>query len=79
MGFLKVTSKPKVSLHALIGSSNSWTMRIEGKVAQQWIVILIDSYITYNFLGPAEAKKSRFPICLEEKVKSMSGKWQPTN
>lgn len=64
-----MTAKPNISLHALFGSSNPKTMMVKGKIAVQWIVILIDTCSIHNFLDPAIVKGSEIPIYFEGKVK----------
>lgn len=56
-----------VSLHSLVGFSNPRTMRVKGKVAGQWVVILVDSAVPTNF-WIALSKRAKAPICVEEKV-----------
>lgn len=65
----KIPEKPKISLHPLMGSSNPRTMRVKGKVAGLWVVILIDSSSTHNFVDPTIAKRSKFLVCMKENVK----------
>jgi len=53
-----VESEPKMAeaeviLYALFGSPSLGTMRIKGKINGHWIVILIDTGSTHNFLDAA--------------------------
>ena len=41
---------PEITLYALVGSPSPGTMRIEGKIQRQYLVILIDTGSTHNFL-----------------------------
>lgn len=41
-------------------------MRVIRRVAGQWVVILIDSGSTHNFLDSGVAKKAKLPICAEK-------------
>lgn len=64
-----MTSKPEISMHALIDSLNPRTIRVKGKVASQWVLILVDSGNTYNFLDSTMDKRAKLPICAKEKVR----------
>jgi hypothetical protein len=54
---IPTTIEPKISLNAISGSLSPRTMRLEGLVKNQRVVILIDSGSTYNFLDPSILKK----------------------
>ena len=41
---------PEITLYALVGSPSPGTIRIEGKIQRQYLVILIDIGSTHNFL-----------------------------
>jgi len=41
---------PKISLHAITGTPSPKTMRIIGFIKTNWIIILIDSGRTHNFV-----------------------------
>lgn len=56
VGFTEIGTKLKILLHALIGSNNLKTTRVEWKLASQWVVILIDSSSTHNFIDTTAAK-----------------------
>jgi hypothetical protein len=51
------TIEPKISLNAISESLSPRTMRLEGLVKNQRVVILIDSRSTHNFLDPSILKK----------------------
>jgi len=53
---------PKISLHAIVGSVSPNTMRLEGTLQNQRVVILLDSGSTYNFLDPAALRQAHLPI-----------------
>ena len=60
--FESVESKPKIAkaeitLYALLGSPSPGTMRIKGKINGHWVVILIDTGSTHNFLDAAIISK----------------------
>lgn len=59
----------EISLHALVGSQNSKTMKIKGKVENQAVVVLIDSSSTHNFLKPSVVRKWNFLVHGKERVK----------
>lgn len=44
-------------------------MRVKGKIARQWIVILIYSGITNNFVDTAVSSRIKFSICAQERVR----------
>lgn len=48
---------PEISLHAIAGFLNPRTMRIQGRVKDCVVVILIDTGSTHNFLDPMVARK----------------------
>lgn len=52
LDFVTNSVQPEISLHALIGSVNPRTMRVQGRVRNQEVVILIDSGSTHNFIDP---------------------------
>ncbi|XP_042952297.1 uncharacterized protein LOC122289392 [Carya illinoinensis] len=60
---------PEISLHAIIGSRNPKTMRAKGKIGNQWVVILIDSENTHNFLDPAVLSRVHIPLVEEDKIR----------
>ena len=43
--------KRVISLHALLGTGDSQTMRLQGRVKNFFVVILVDSGSTHNFIG----------------------------
>ena len=60
--FESVESEPKIAkaeitLYALLGSPSPGTMRIKGKINGHWVVILIDTSSTHNFLDAAIVSK----------------------
>ncbi|OMO81357.1 Retrotransposon gag protein [Corchorus olitorius] len=50
-------SNPIITLHALLGATGPQTMRVAGKIKNQWIMILIDTGSTHNFINTAVAKR----------------------
>jgi hypothetical protein len=55
-------TEPKISLHALTGWSTPRTMRIEGRVGNHTLTVLIDSGSTYNFINSKIAEELQLPI-----------------
>lgn len=54
-----IQPQPKITLHALIGSINSKTMRVRGKLGTHWVTILIDSSST---LDPTISRNTQLPL-----------------
>ena len=57
-----IESKPKmaeaeITIYALLGSPSPSTMRIKGRINGHWVVILIDTSSTHNFLDVAILSK----------------------
>jgi hypothetical protein len=50
-------TEPEISLHALTGWSTPRTMRIEGRVGNHTLTVLIDSGSTYNFINSKIAEE----------------------
>ena len=55
-------SKAEITLYALLGSPSPGTMRIKGRINGHWIVILIDTRITHNFLDAAILSRLHLPV-----------------
>ncbi|KAJ0083278.1 hypothetical protein Patl1_30743 [Pistacia atlantica] len=53
---------PSVSLHALAGSNGLKTMQLQGKIAQQVVVVLVDLESTHNFLSEKIDNKEKLEI-----------------
>jgi hypothetical protein len=53
---------PEISLYAIIGSLHPKTMRIEGWIGSQKVLILIDSGSTHNFADTSICKKAHLLI-----------------
>ena len=51
------TDRPIISLHALSGTDGYQTMRIQGKVKNHTMIILVDSGSTHNFVDQAMIRK----------------------
>ena len=49
--------KPIISLHALLGTEDSQTMRLHGKVKNMRVVVLVDSGSTHNFVDQSVVKR----------------------
>lgn len=56
----------EITLYALLGSPSPGTMRIKGKINRHWVVILIDTSSTHNFLDVAIL--SKLQLCLDPAV-----------
>ena len=50
-------AEAKITLYALLGSPSPGTMRIKGKISGYWVVILLDTGNTHNFLDAAILSK----------------------
>ena len=50
-----------ISLNALLGTGDSQTMRLQGKVKNLPIIILVDSGSTHNFINQNVVKQVGFP------------------
>jgi len=48
---------PEISLNALTGVSNPQTMRVRGRCKGGWVVMLVDTGSTHNFLSTGMARK----------------------
>ena len=46
-----------ISLHALFSIEGYQTMRVQGKIKNQRVVILVDTCSTHNFVGQTAARK----------------------
>ena len=46
-----------ISLHALVGTEDHHTMRLEGRIKNQFLMILVDSVSSHNFLNQNTAKR----------------------
>ena len=46
----ELQDSPEITLYALVGSPSLGTMRIEGKIQGHYLVILIETSSTHNFL-----------------------------
>lgn len=47
-----VTNKDlEISLHAISGWSSTWSMKIDAYIGKQWMLILVDSRSTHNFIS----------------------------
>lgn len=55
-------TEPEILLHALTGWSTPRTMRIEGRVGNHTLTVLIDSGSTYNFINSKIAEELQLPI-----------------
>ena len=53
--------KTVISLHALLGTGDSQTMRVKDHIKQQPIIILVDSGSTHNFINQSVVKKLAWP------------------
>ena len=53
---------PEITLYALVGSLSPGTMRIEGKIQGQCLVILIDTGSTHNFLDAGSCSSLKLAI-----------------
>lgn len=56
----------EITLYALLGSPSPGTMRIKGKINRHWVVILIDTGSTHNFLDVAIL--SKLQLCLDPTI-----------
>ena len=45
--------QPIISLHAILGTGDSQTMRLQGKIKNTQLIILVDSGSTHNFMDYA--------------------------
>ena len=52
----------EISLHALKGLTNSKIIKVEGKVEESKLMILIDSGSTHSFLDESTAKRLKCPL-----------------
>ena len=59
-------AEAEITLYAPLGSPSPDTMRIKGKINGHWVVILIDTGITHNFLDAAIF--SKLQLCLDPTV-----------
>ena len=51
------SQKPVISLHAMLGTGDTNTMRLQGRIKNTQLVILVDSGSTHNFMDQTIAKK----------------------
>jgi hypothetical protein len=52
----------RISLHAIASSPAPKTMRMMGRLNNQFVVVLIDTGSTNNFVDPDVARKEKLPI-----------------
>lgn len=52
--YLQIAS---ISLHAMMGAPNPKTMRILGHLKKKWVVILVDTISTHNFVDTSVTSK----------------------
>lgn len=69
LNFIYVNANPGISLHAITCSINPHTMRVKGKMGSQWVIILIDTRSTHNFLDPAIVRRWQLPFNQANKVR----------
>ncbi|OMO79382.1 hypothetical protein COLO4_24455 [Corchorus olitorius] len=50
-------SHPIITHHALLGAVGPQTMRVAGKIKNQWMMILNDTCNTHNFINTTVAKR----------------------
>ncbi|KAL4607501.1 hypothetical protein ACB092_09G179000, partial [Castanea dentata] len=60
--FQGTSSKAEITLYALLGSPSLGTMRIKGRINDHWVVILIDTSSTHNFLDAAILSRLHLPV-----------------
>jgi hypothetical protein len=61
--------KPKIFLHAIIGSNHPNTMRLIGWIGSHKIIVLVDNGSTHNFLDSSVGKKLKVSISKEQRIK----------
>ena len=54
--------EPEITLYALLGSPSPGTMRIRGTINGHWVVILIDTSSTHDFLDAAILSKLQLQL-----------------
>ena len=59
-------AEAEITLYALLGSPSPSTMRIKGKINGYWVVILLDTGSTHNFLDAAVL--SKFQLSLDPTI-----------
>ena len=52
--------EPIISLHAFLGTGDSQTMKLQGKVKNLVVIILVDIGSTHNFINQNVVKRGRF-------------------
>ena len=55
-------AEAEITLYALLGSPSPGTMRIKGKINGYWVVILLDTSSTHNFLDAAILSKLQLSL-----------------
>jgi hypothetical protein len=63
---LENSKHPEISLHAISGSSSPNTMRLEGTIRLQRVIILVDLGSTHNFVDPYIVRKTKLQCLVEE-------------
>lgn len=58
----------EISLNAITGTPSSNTMRIVGKVAEERVMVLVDSGSTHNFLDPSVLQQCRGTMDRSKKI-----------
>ena len=51
-----------ISLHAIKGVANSKIIKVEGKVQDSTLMVLIDSESTHSFIDESTTKKMKCPV-----------------
>lgn len=52
----------EITLYALVGSPNSWTMRVKGRIKSVSLVILVDSGSTHSFIDASVISVLHIPV-----------------
>ncbi|KAH9699581.1 hypothetical protein KPL71_024420 [Citrus sinensis] len=62
---------PEVSFHAIAGTTHPQTIRVQGKLKNKDVTVLIDGGSTHNFIDQAIVSKFRLPVVCDKKLQVM--------
>ena len=68
-----VEPKPQISLHALMGHKIPQTLRVQGRINNHPLMVLVDSGSTHNFIQDRIARQLGFPLSPAQEFQVLVG------